>query len=144
MGFSTYSANKILDLLLRGVEFTPPTRVYVALHTADPGNTGASEVSTADWPSYVRQDPAGGAAIDTGFDAGANKHSENAKQMLFPRHDGASPVTIAYASLWDAETGGNCLLTAQLVDSEGDTTTKTVNPDDEAVIYADELDWTLT
>lgn len=134
MTTSTYAGNAILNLLLRGVAFTAPSRVYVSLHTGDPGATGANEVSTAAWPSYERQDPAQGAAIASGFDAAASKATQNAKQMLFPANDGASEVTVTHFGIWDAETGGNFL--------HGDplTASKTYFPADEAVINIGQLD----
>ena len=45
MAFSTYLAGKVIDHLLRNQAYTPPATVYASLHTADPGNTGASEVA---------------------------------------------------------------------------------------------------
>lgn len=138
MAATTHSGNAILDMLLRGVAYVPPTRVWLSLHTDDPGNTGADEVSTAAWPAYQRQDPAQGDAIATGFAAATGKATANAKQMLFARHDGAAPVSCGWAAIWDAQTGGNCLLSGRLVDSNGDPTTRTFNPDDEVVIYPGE------
>lgn len=138
MAASTNSGNAILNLFLRGVAVDPPTRVWLSLHTADPGGTGANEVSTAAWPAYERQDPADGEAIATGFAAADAKATANAKQMLFARHDGAAPVTCGWAAIWDAQTGGNCLLTGRFVDGNGDPATRTFNPDDEAVIYPGE------
>lgn len=137
--FSTHAGNKTLDLWFRGVAATPPARVYLSLHTDDPGLVGANEVSTVDWPAYARQDPAQGAAIATGFSAAAAKAMTNAKQMLFPRHDGAAPITCGWAALWDAATGGDCIAKARLVDSSGNPASKTFNPDDEAVIYPGEF-----
>ncbi len=51
MSLSTFAKNKILDYLLKGIAFTV-NPVYVSLHTATPGLTGASEVSGG---SYARQ-----------------------------------------------------------------------------------------
>lgn len=109
MTTSTYAANALLNLLFRGVAFTAPARVYVSLHTADPGANGANEVSTGAWPAYARQDPAQGAAVASGFDAAASKATQNAKQMLFPANNGAGAVTITHFGIWDAATGGNFL-----------------------------------
>jgi len=139
---TTFTGNKLLDLLLRGVAWTPPSRVWVSLHTADPGRTGANEVSTVAWPAYARQDPAAGAAIGTGFAGAANRETSNAKQILFPRHDGTNPITIGWITVWDAATGGNALLSGHFVDPDDvDKTpiTKTFHRNDEAVIYPGEL-----
>lgn len=139
MPASTYSANAILNLLVRGVAFTAPARVYVSLHTGNPGNTGASEVTLVQWPSYVRKDPAGGAAVATGFSAASGKATENAKEMLWSdAMDGAASITVSHFAIWDAATGGNCLLTGAL------TASKTLAPTDECVIHTGELDLSVT
>ncbi len=138
MAFSTYSANKVLDCLLRGVAITTPTRVYASLHTADPGHTGDNEVSLVDWPGYARRDPAQGGAIATGFSAASAKATANALQMLFAEHNGAAPVTITHVAIWDAATGGNCLFAGPLA------VARTISPTDEVVIRAGELDLAVT
>lgn len=138
MPASTFAANKLLDLLCRGVAWTAPTRVYISLHTADPGSTGASEVSTANWPAYVRKDAANGGSVGTGFAAAASKATSNALEILWPAHNGASSVTVTHYALWDASTSGNCLHSGAL------TASKTIAPTDEIVLHAGELDITVT
>lgn len=138
MAASTYAGNTILDLLLRGVAFAAPSRVWISLHTADPALTGANEVSLVAWPAYARQDPAAGGAVGDGFDAAASKATDNALEITFPAMDGASPVTVTHFAIWDAATAGNCLLVGALSSS------KTYNPTDEAVIHAGALDISVT
>lgn len=130
---TNFSGNNIINLLTRGQAVTPPSRVFVALHTSDPGNLGAGEVTVAAWPAYKRQDPAAGAGVETGFGAAAGKKTANLKQMLWPTHDGAAAVTVTHWSLWDAVTGGNCLWRGAL------TNPKTLNPSDEIVMHIGEL-----
>jgi len=136
MPLSTYAGNKILDLLFRGVAFTPPTAVWMSLHTADPGLTGANEVSTVDWPAYVRKEPANGGAIGTGFTAAASKAITTAIDLLWPVHDGAASITITHVAFWDASAAGNCLHSDPLV------TPKTIAPTDRFVIPAGDGDIT--
>jgi len=135
---SSYAGNKILDLLLRGVAFSAPSRVWISLHTADPALTGANEVSLVAWPAYARQDPAGGEAAATGFSPADAKTTRNALWIAFPAIDGASPVTVTHFAIWDAATAGNCLLVGVL------KLPITYLPTDEAVILADALDITVT
>ncbi|KQV27840.1 hypothetical protein ASC97_05595 [Rhizobium sp. Root1203] len=137
MSASTYAAHAILNLFLRGVAVTPPTRVYVSFHTADPGNAGANEVTTGAWPSYVRLDAAQGAAIATGFSAAAAKASANLKELLWAANDGAAPVTVTHFGIWDAATGGNLLFHDAL------TASKTFQPSDEGVLHASALNVTV-
>ncbi|MCV9910185.1 hypothetical protein OIV19_21555 [Brucella sp. HL-2] len=133
MPATTYTGNKLIDLLVRGKAFEPPARVFIALHTADGGLTGANEMTAAKWPSYTRLDFALGEAVDTGFAVAAAKKSKNLKQLLFPTMDGAASVKITHWSIWDAATGGNCLWTGTL------TYDKTLNPTDEVVVHPNEL-----
>lgn len=93
MPASTYAANALLNLFLRGVALAAPARVYVSLHTGNPGNTGAAEVTTAAWPAYARNDAAQGGAVATGFSAAASKATKNALDLLYAPHDGAAPIT---------------------------------------------------
>ncbi len=129
MPASTYMGNAMLNLFLRGVAVTPPTGVFISLHTADPGLTGVNEVTTAAWPSYARQRAAGAGAVGTGFNAASAKATTNALLLDFGAMNGAAQVTITHFAVWDAVTVGNCLLVGALDAS------KTYNPSDEAVIH---------
>lgn len=109
--FSDYMEQGLLNYTLRGVAFTQPTAIYVALFTADPtdANTTANELSDS---GYVRQDAAGGGAISTGWAApsvdGIGYACTNALALEFPPIvDGA--VTVSHFGLYDALTVGNLL-----------------------------------
>jgi len=60
---SNYTETNVINSLLRGVAFPVPTTVYIGLHTADPTDAGGNEVSTANWPNYVRKDAAVGGRV---------------------------------------------------------------------------------
>jgi hypothetical protein len=137
MPASTYLGNMVLEAALRGGAFTVPARVYVSLHTADPGPTGLNEVTTAAWPSYTRKDPAQGAAVATGFDPVATKTTKNSKQMNYGANDGTVDVTVTHAAVWDALTAGNMLVYGPLV------STKVFAPSDEATIKIGKLTETV-
>lgn len=109
MTASTYTRNNTINALLRGVAFPLPAGTYVSLHTADPGTTGASEVSTAAWPNYVRRNAEQGGAIGTGWTASTTGTSSNTKQLPFPNMNGGTPITVTHFAVWDALSGGNCL-----------------------------------
>jgi hypothetical protein len=111
MPFSTFLGNHIIDHLFRNQAYSPPSTIYVSLHTADPGLTGANEVSGG---SYARQ--------SFTFDAASSKASQNAAAISFT----AMPaVTVTHVGVWDASTNGNFLiggaLTAQKTTNAGDT-----------------------
>jgi hypothetical protein len=92
------------------------TTAYVSLHTADPGTTGASEVSGG---SYARQGPV----------AFANAGNEptvasNSAIVTFPAAT-AAWGTISYFGIWTAATAGTFqgsgALTAAKAINSGDT-----------------------
>ncbi len=129
MAVSTYLGNALLNFALRGVALTPPTAIYISLHTADPGVTGSSEIAKTVWPSYARKESSNGEGIASGFTAPAAKQSKNTKQLLFASNDGTATVTVTHIGLWDAPTGGNFLFGSPLAAA------REFNPTDEAVFY---------
>ena len=131
--FSTHAGNGTLNLLFRGVAFSAPSRVWVSLHTADPGPSGTAEVSTGAWPAYVRIDPAGGGDVGGGFSAAAEREIANLLDLEWPAVDGAGPVVVSHYAIWDAATGGNCLHSGALV------TSRTLAVSDEFIIRAGNL-----
>lgn len=70
--------------------------LYASLHTADPGGTGASEV-TGGSPAYARiavtWDPASGGVVD----------ADTSTPVVF---DVPAGVTVTHGGLWSAATGG--------------------------------------
>lgn len=130
---SNYTENNVINSLLRGVAFPLPTKTYLSLHTANPGESGGSEVSTTNWPSYVRKDAANGEAIDTGWNEPVDGVTTNLQQVLYPSHNGASAITITHWAVYDAATGGNMLNYAAL------NTPRTLQPGDVFVFDAGSL-----
>ncbi len=98
-GLSTASANKLLDCLVNQTNWTAPTTPYLSLHTANPGTTGASEVSGS---SYAR------VVVTTKFPAAASGLCSNDVAITFPT--ATTPgYTVTHWGLWDASTAGNFL-----------------------------------
>lgn len=117
---SDYTETNILNASLRGVPYPLPTATYVSLQTSTTNEaTGATEVSTADWPSYTRKHAENGGAIGTGWSApatnGATKECKNVFALPFPTKNGATDVTVVGWAVWDAPTGGNLILAKDLV-----------------------------
>jgi hypothetical protein len=102
---SDYYENKIIDHLFRNQAFTPPTTVYVSLHSGRPGDTGANEISGG---GYARQ-----AVTLTAASGGA---SENSAAVSFSN---MPAVTVVAFGLWDASTAGNLLAWGWLQPSGG-------------------------
>ncbi|EBQ8762740.1 hypothetical protein BKM35_22155 [Salmonella enterica] len=121
---SNYTELNIINAMLRGIAYPMPTNTWVSLHTADPGEDGANEVSTTDWPSYKRICAELTGAIGTGWIEPVDGVTKNSNQLIFPTHNGAVATTVTHFAVYDAETGGNMLVYAPL------TATRSVAPDD--------------
>jgi hypothetical protein len=93
---SNYLENKLLDHVFKNTAFTSPPTVYVSLHTASPGDTGASEVTGG---SYQRQ--------PTAFDTAVNGATQNSGAVTYTN---MPAVTVTHFGVWDQQaTGGNLL-----------------------------------
>jgi hypothetical protein len=120
---SDYYENKIIDHMLRAQAFTPPSTIYLALYTVAPTDAGGgTEVSGG---GYARQ-----SFTLTAASGGA---SSNSADITFPTAT-ADWGTIVAVGIFDASTGGNLLMWANL------TTSKTVNSGDTFKINAGDLD----
>ncbi len=117
MSISNYLETKIITDNLITVA------AYVSLHTADPGETGTSELTGG---SYVRK--------LAGLGAPSNGVSTNGSDILWT---GMPAATITHVSLWDAVSGGNCLWTGAL------TASKTLGAGDEFKLPASNLTVTI-
>jgi len=95
---SNFSRSKTYQSLLRATPYTGPSTIYMSLHTASPGQTGANEISGN---AYARQ------AITFGADTNGAGASSNAPQ--FPAPTPSNWGTATHFGLWDAPTAGNYL-----------------------------------
>ena len=118
--FSNYLEEKIVESTLRGGTFPTITDTYVALFTADPGETGGSgEVDAGGtWTNYARIDAAGAGAISTGWAASADGVTSNAQVITFPANNGVANVVVTHFAIFDAATGGNMLYHGSLAASK--------------------------
>lgn len=110
MSISDYAENKLLAAVFNNVAYSVAA-VYVKLHTADPGETGA----TAPAANTTR-------AVATFAAASGGSAVSNADVTWTNVPTGE---TYSHISLWDASTAGNCLwsgaLTTPKAVSVGDT-----------------------
>lgn len=104
-GFSDFLENEILDHIFGAAAYTAPATVYVSLHTADPGDTGASEASGS---GYARKDVTNNA---TNFPAASGGAKANGTAITFAQATGnwSSSANMTHFGLWDAVTAGNFL-----------------------------------
>jgi hypothetical protein len=103
---STYLRNIAYNSILKNTAFTGPTTLYMSLHTASPGLTGANEISGN---AYARTaiafgSPTGGAGSNSGA-------------VTFPAPTPANWGTATHFAIWDAATVGNCLYGDALTNS---------------------------
>ena len=119
--------------MFRGTAFTPPTKLYIALHTANPTDAGGNEVTLTAWPAYARQDAAKGGANSAGWTASVDGVTKNALQLIFPVFDGVADLTVTHFSVYDAATGGNMLVYGALL------TARTVQNGDVFVVDVQKL-----
>jgi len=96
---TNFTENEVLDHILKVGSYSPPATVYLALFTADPGETGAL-ANEATYTGYARK------AITFGA-AAARAVTQNA-QVDFDPCTGGSNV-ISHWGLMDALTSGNML-----------------------------------
>lgn len=116
VGLSSYGEGQVLTPLT--------TTAYVSLHTADPVNTGANELSGS---AYARQGPT------TFANAGANPTvASNSAIVTYPAAT-APWGTVTHFGIWDAATLGNFRGSGALV------TPKAINTGDTARFAANAL-----
>jgi hypothetical protein len=108
----------ILNEVLRGINYTPPATVYVALFTSPTNkNGGGTEVTGG---GYARQ-PVTFGAPRPGTDG---RKVSNSAEILFPQAT-APWGTVTHVAIFDAATGGNMLYQGALEES------RTVNTNDQ-------------
>jgi hypothetical protein len=98
---SDWAENKLMDWILNvGGAPTRPTAIFLSLHTADPGDTGASEL-TSGANGYGRQTAT--------FSAATSGTASNSGAATFGPCATASWGAISGLGIWDATSGGNLL-----------------------------------
>lgn len=102
---SDYMENQVMDAVVNAGSFSVAVP-WISLHTADPGETGATEVTGG---SYARQN--GSAA----FPAAAAGSVSNDVLIEFT---GMPAVTVTHVGIWDASTAGNFIMKGVLSASQ--------------------------
>lgn len=92
----------LLNWLLTTGAPTRPTAWYISLHTADPGTTGANELTVGTDASYTRQSAA--------FAAPASGQTSNTASQTWTAAANATTHVITHIGVWDALSAGNFIL----------------------------------
>lgn len=122
---SAYARDKINDKIFKNTNFTSPTALYLALHTADPTITGSGAEVTGG--SYARQ--------SVTYASSASGTSSSNIDVDFTDLPSA---TITHYGLWDASSGGNLWVFGALPN------TIASNAGDDVTIASGDIDFTLS
>lgn len=105
MSASNFLELEILDHILSAATYTPPATVFIALHTADPTETGAvGEVPTTN--NYSRLSITNNV---TNWPAASAGSKSNGTLFTFATPGVGGWGLVTHFSIWDAVTAGNCL-----------------------------------
>jgi hypothetical protein len=121
---SNYAESLVIRWLFDDVAVTRPTSWFVALHTADPGETGATGELSGN--GYARQSAT--------FTEDTNGLVDNDADITFGPNTGSNWGLVSHVSVWDAVSVGNCLAKGALSSSV------TINVNDSLKIAAGALD----
>lgn len=135
---TNYLETQLRDEIFAGSNFSPPSAIYVALFTADPGETGSTTNEVSD-SGYSRQDAAAGGAVGDGWNNVSDGKVDNAKKLEFGAISDSS-VTVSHMALMDASTGGNMLFYGPIEDSNGNSVSRTLEVGDKLVFEVGDLD----
>jgi len=101
MSFSNYAEVAALNWLFTVTAVTRPTAWYVAIHTADPTEDGSvGELNSGNDANFVRKTVTFVDAVD------GISLSESGVSWT----PTAGSFDVSHVSVWDALTGGNCLI----------------------------------
>ena len=104
---TNYAESQIIKWLMTNAAITRPSAWYVALHTADPTETGA--VGELSGNGYARQSAT--------FTEDTNGLVDNDADVVFGPNTGSNWGLVSHVSVWDALTTGNCLFKGALSSS---------------------------
>lgn len=124
---STYLEQAILNEVLRGQNYLPPSNIHVGLFTSDPTDEDiGTEVSGG---GYARQAVTFGAPVKDGNNKSV-VHNTNEIDFGIAASDWGN---ISYFGIFDAASGGNLLFHGEL------TNPKTILENDRPIWYAGDL-----
>lgn len=113
---STYLKNQLLNWF-KDVDWpASPTTVYVSLHTADPGGTGANEFTSGSSAAYARVAVTTATGWSALSDNSGGRLIDNAANITFPTPTG-NGQTATHWGIWDASSAGNFLWGGSLTQS---------------------------
>ena len=116
MSISNYLEAQYINHALKGVNMpTAPTNLFFSLHSADPSDTGASEVTSSFLSGRVSYASSNFSAPTTNV----NDRQIVNSAILSLGSSTAASTGIPFLGIWDASTGGNFLWAIKLQTSAG-------------------------
>lgn len=125
MSMTDYLEEKLLKHCANIAAFTAPSALYLALHTADPGDTGSA--SEASGGSYARQ------LVAFTWNAGASRLDSTASLTFTNMPSG----TFTHASVKDASSGGNTLMVGVF------TSAQTLSSGQSLIVTSGDVRWSM-
>lgn len=121
MPFSQYLADDILDWFKGGAFYSPPSNVFISVHTGDPGINGTSnDVTSTVRGTANRVQIATSAFSAIGNASGGGREITNLNVVQITSNAAnVTTVTLTHFGVWDAITGGNFLVSGTLTASVG-------------------------
>jgi len=125
-GLTQTTEKNVLEWLLKRTAMpSAPTTIFFALHSADPGDTGASELTSTGSYARAALAPDTNNSTNTNYNAidqsAAASKITNKLDITFPAAtaswNGGSPIQ--YFSIWDASTAGTCWWTGTIAGGTG-------------------------
>lgn len=120
MSASNYLELKILDHILGNTAYSAPATVYISLHTADPGETGATAEATG--TNYARLAVTNNTTNWPNASAGSKASGAD---FTFATPGSGGWGVITHFAIWDAASSGNCLFISAAL-----SIPKTINQND--------------
>jgi hypothetical protein len=121
MAVSTYERDNRLNVL-RGTAYAETANYYISLHSADPGLTGASELSGNGYARVAVSAATGSWSAPA--TNGSVREISNSSAITYPTATGAWTAATHFG-IWSASTAGNFIrgsaLTASKTVQSGDT-----------------------
>lgn len=130
---SDYLENKLIDHIFRGMAYTPPTELHVALYTGAPSDAGGGTEITGGSYARAQLDPSGThwrntQNSGTGASSGTSGQTANAAVITFPAPT-ANWGTATHVGVFDSSSGGNLIAQGTL------SAPKTINNGDPAPTF---------
>lgn len=141
MRYSNYLEEKIL-LWIAGTTFpSAPTNLYFSVHSADPSDTGANEVTATYFSGRASYTASGFSSPST---IGTNRQIKNTALIDFGNSIAAGSVS--WIGIWDASTSGNFLCSFELVTASNIASPLSFGNGDPVTISSDtlELNFSIT